>query len=208
MATFGELQTKVSQRLLDSDNTAVSASEVADAINDSIVYWKVREFDFNSEYASLTMTQSDGTLPLPSDFLVPNEDDGGFQIEYSSQRFILGKISAKHYNSIWRGNGDGRPQFYARVGQSYEAYPIPDRDYTVNISYLKDYPDLVDDADTNDFTVKAPRLIILWSCANLIAERRQDDKMEAYFRAAAEDQFRQLGVLRDKADGSGSLTVY
>lgn len=86
-------------------------------------------------------------------------------------------------------------------------YPLPDRAYTVNVHYLKEYEPLVADSDTNDFTEKANRLILLWATANLTAEFRQDDKMETYFRGAAEDEYRQLRVMNDKMNGSGKLTL-
>lgn len=208
MATFADLQTKVSSRLLDPNGQAVSSADVAAAINDSISYWKYRAFWFNTVYDSGTMTLQDGTIPLPSDFLCPATDDGAFQIEYSEQRFILCKLNSEQYNAKYRGNGYGRPQFYARIGQSYEVYPLPDRAYTIKRSYLKDYAALSNGTDTNDFTTNAGRLIVLWSVANLIAELRQDEKMESYFRNAAEDQYRQLTVMTDKSDGTGSLEVY
>lgn len=207
MATFSELQTKVSRRLLDANNTAVSSEDVADAINDSVRYWKYRRFWFNQGSMSETVTAQSAIIPLPSDFLVPVIQDAGFYIEYSELRYVLRKLDIEPYTEAWQGNGFGIPRSYVRIDNRYEMYPIPDRDYTIKGQYLKEYPPLVNDTDTNDFTDNADRLLVLWTCANLSGELRQDEKMEAYFRAAADDYFRQLQIMTDKSNAAGSLVV-
>lgn len=208
MATFGELKTAISGRLLDADNTAVSSSSVAASINEAIRYWKYKPFWFNRAYASKTMTIQDGTMPLPDDFLVPDGNDGAFQIDYSNQRYLLKNINSEEYNAIYRGNGYGRPSCYANIGGSYEAYPLPDRAYTLNSSYLKDYATLTSDTANNDFTNNADRLITLWSLANLYGELRQDSKMESYYRNAALDEKKALDAMTNTTNGTGSLSTW
>jgi hypothetical protein len=208
MATFADIKTRVSGRLLDPNNTAVSSADVAASINDTIRYWKSTEFWFNSKYADVTLTIEDGTIPLPDDFYCPATKNGGFQIEYSNQRYNLSKIEPTQYSAAWQDNGYGIPQSYARLGQSYEVLPLPDRAYTLKCLYLKEYADLVNDADTNDFTNNASRLITLWTCANLIAELRQDEKMESYFRQACMDELRQLQQMTGNLNSTGTLAIY
>jgi len=71
MATFSEMQIFVSKRLQDPDNTAVSLADVADMINQAIVYWKKRRFWFNEKTDTVTLTQSDATITPPADFYIP-----------------------------------------------------------------------------------------------------------------------------------------
>jgi hypothetical protein len=208
MATFGQIKQRVSGRLLDPNNTAVTSSDVALSINDAIRYWKSTEFFFNNEVATLNMTSQSGTIPLPSDFFIPATKTNAFCVEYSEQRYILRKVSKIEYNALWMGNGFGIPQVYSRIGGSYECYPLPDRNYTTKIYYLKDYPDLVNDSDTNDFTDNAERLITLWATANLISEFRQDEKMESYFRNAAINETEQLLKVTADENSSGSLVIW
>lgn len=208
MGTFAQIRSSISGRLLDPSNTSVSSADVSAAINDAIRYWKSTEFWFNSAVSTQTLTTDDGTIPLPSDFYVPATQTGAFIIEYSDQRYILRKVSKMEYNATWMGNGNGLPQIYARVGQNFECYPLPDRAYTINEYYLKDYDDLVNDSDTNDFTINAPRLITLWSTANLISEFRQDEKMESYFRNAAMDESEQLAMVSREQNASGNLVIW
>ncbi len=208
MATFGDIQAQVSQRLLDPNAVAISSSSVAASVNDAIRYWKKRRFWFNEEFSSVVLTQNVGTIPLPSDFLVPATDYDGFLIEYSAMRYPLRKTTQQEYDTVWLSNGYGLPYLYARVGRDYECYPLPDRNYDCKVHYLKEYQDLVIPNDTNDFTEHAARLLMLWACANLTAELRQDDKMESYYRNAADDEYKELQVMSDKADGSGRLVLY
>jgi hypothetical protein len=209
MSTFGEMQSYVSKRLLDPNNISVSSSDVAQAINDAISYWKFRRFWFNEVSDTATMTAQDPSFPYPSDFLVPATKDDGFNIHYSAMRYPLAKITQQQYDGLFLTNGYGIPRWYARIGnEEYKCYPIPDQAYTVGRHYLKDYDALVNTSDTNDFTENADRLINLWALANLSAELRQDDKMEAYYRQAANDEYRNLRVMTNKANGTGKLTIY
>lgn len=207
MATFGEIQTNVSKRLLDASNTSVSSSDVAASINNSIRYWKYRNFWFNQISDTVTLTATDGTIPLTGSYLMPLHDDGGFVIEYSNMRYPLTKISDQQYNSIFLDNGYGLPSVYARIGQSYEVYPLPDLAYTCRREYLKEYTALVNSSDTNDFTNYADRLIMLWSCADLVFEIRRDSDAETYFRSAAKDEYNLLQLMTEKSNSTGEIQI-
>ena len=207
MATLADVQSAVSERLLDPGNEAVSAASVVSSINDSIAYWKFRRFWFNEVRDTATLTQSVGTIPLPSDFLVPVSDDDGFAIEYSNMRYPLRKVSQQEYDGAYLDNGFGLPRTYARIGQEYKVFWLPDQNYTISRHYLKDYAALVAPTDENDFLVYATRLITLWTLANLSAELRQDDKMEAYYRSAANDELNNLNRMTMKSNGTGRLSL-
>lgn len=208
MATLLEMRVYISKRLIDVNNVAVSTSDVDGAINDAIKYWKFRRFWFNEAYDTATLTAQDPSFPYPDDFLVPALDDDGFNIQYSAMRYPLMKISEAQYDGLFLSNGYGIPRWYARMGDDeYKCYPIPDQAYTVGRHYLRNYDALSADGDTNDFTDNADRLIELWSLANLSGELRQDDKMEAYYRQASADEYRNLRVMSDKVNGTGKLTL-
>lgn len=209
MANFGEMTTYVSKRLIDPTNTAVDKSDVQGAINDAIAYWKFRRFWFNEVSDTAVLTSQDPSFPYPDNFLVPSVDDDGFAIEYGNVRYPMVKQTMQVYDALFLANGYGLPKWYARIGnERYKCYPIPDRDYTVHRHYLKNYAALTNDSDTNDFTDNASRLINLWALGNLITELRQDNDSGNYYRAATQDEYRNLRVLTDKMNGSGKLTIY
>lgn len=201
--------TYVSKRLIDPTNTAVDVSDVQQAINDAIAYWKFRRFWFNEVNDSAVLTAQSASFPYPDDFLVPSTDDDGFNIQYGNVRYPLIKILQQTYDELYLSNGFGLPRWYARLSTSgYQCYPIPDQAYTVNRNYLKDYAALVNPTDTNDFTINAPRLINLWALGNLINELRQDAPMGSYYISATQNEYRNLRVLTDKMNGSGKLKLY
>lgn len=208
MATFGQMQTYVSERLLDPNGTAVSASSVAAAINDAQRYWKYKRFWFNTASEDLTLTQGDPLMPLPSDFLVEIGLNDGFVIAYGQMRWPLIKKNPRDYDNVYLEAGNGLPYIYTVKAGEYFCYFIPDQNYTVRVYYLKEYADLQANSETNDFTDNAARLLELWALANLHAELRQDDKMEAYYRAAAMDEYKNLGVMNMKVNSPGYLSLH
>lgn len=209
MSTFGEMVTYVSKRLIDPTNTAITVSDVEGGINDSINYWRFRRFWFNEVADSAVLIVQDPSFPYPTNFLVPSTDDDGFYIEYGNVRYPMIKTTQQTYDALYLSNGYGLPKWYARIGdKEYKCYPIPDRAYTVGRHYLKDYPVLSADGDTNDFTDNASRLINLWALGNLTTELRQDTTMGDYYREASQNEYRQLRVMTDKSNAAGKLTIY
>lgn len=194
--------------MLDPANTAVALSDVSYAINDAVNYWKFKRFWFNTARATGTMTEEDGTIPLPSDFLVPAFDDGGFEIEYSNMRYPLKKLNQPMYDATWLGNGYGLPQWYSNLSGEYATYPLPDRAYTVRSNYLKNYEALAGASDTNDFTNNADRLIMNWALANLYRDFRQDPVMSEAFFNSAQTEYQNLQVMTKKSNATGGLTIY
>lgn len=207
---FGAMTSYVSKRLIDPNNTAVDATDVEEGINQAIQYWKFRRFWFNEVQDTATLTAHSDLFPYPDDFLVPSMDDDGFYIEYGGMRYPLVKTTMSVLDAMYLSNGYGIPRWYARddSAQQYKCYPLPDQNYTVGRHYLKNYGDLSGNMDSNDFSANASRLINLWALGNLITELRQDTEMGNYYRAAAQDEWRQLRVMGDKANGSGKLTIY
>lgn len=210
MATFGEMQTYVSERLLDPNNTSVSASSVAGAINESIAYWKFTRFWFNSEDTTVTLTEGDPVIYLNSvtDFLVEMPMNDGFVIEYGGMRYPLIKKNPRDYDDAYLTNGNGLPSIYTVKAGVYYCYFIPDQAYACRVYYLKQYAALSATGDTNDFTNNAARLIELWTLANLHAELRQDEKMEIYYRSAALDEKKNLGMFTTKVNSPGHVTIH
>ncbi len=208
MATFGSMQTWVSKRLQDPDQTAVSASDVADLINQAIDYWQNTRFWFNEVTDETVLTQGDPTIPLPLDFLAPSVDNC-FVIEYSGIRYPLKKVSEIDYNALYLSNGVGQPWWFCRQANSeYQVYPIPDRDYTLRRFYLRDYDQLSASDDENDFTDKATNLIQYTAAAYGSRDFREDLSMFDSFWTQAQRELQSLLVTTRKQNAKGTMTVY
>lgn len=209
MATFGELITSCSKRLLDTSNVAVSTSDVADALNAAIKFYKFQRLWFNESYEGTTLSEASTEITLPSDFLVEMPEDG-FTIVDNDTRYTLQKVDSAEFNRQ-KTDGTGLPYIYVYRGGAYEIYYIPDQDYTLEIRYLKDYPPFATDGtgngQSNDFTIYADQLILYDALSRLHGELRQDEKMETYYSARAKNELDNLQLRTRKQNSSGVLTV-
>lgn len=207
MATFGEMKTWVSRLLQDPNNTAVTPSDVGYLLNQALGYWKNERFWFNEITDTTTLTESDPSIPLPDDFLVPSIDDA-FVIEYSGIRYPLKKVSESLYNAMYLSNGIGQPYYFSRQADTeYKVYPIPDRDYTLRRFYLRDYADFSADEDTNAFSEKAFPLLQYTAAAYGSRDLRQDIAMYDAFMAQARSEYQSLLKTTRKDNATGSLTI-
>jgi hypothetical protein len=208
MATFGQMKQWVSKRLQDPDNTAVSSDDVGDLINMALEYWKNNRFWFNEFTDTSTLTQGDPSIPLPATWLVPSINDS-FVIEYSGIRYPLRKISSTMYNAFYLSNGVGQPWYFAKIANdNYQVYPIPDRNYTIRRFWLADYDDFSADADTNEFSDNASRLLQYTAAAYGSRDFRQDLTMYQTFWDEAQREYQNLLDTTRKDNATGSITIY
>ena len=227
-ATFGSLQTSVAQRLIDPNSIAVSNAIVQQAILDAVTFWKPRKFFFNQAVANLTMDISpalDGSAPsdpfvlqygntvanypnapvLPSNFLVEDEDNG-FVIPYNNLRYTMKKMPPQLYDGE-NIQGVGLPFIYTYRAGNYEFYWFPQIAYPLTVYYIKDYPDLVNAGDTNDFTKYAANLLIYEAVSRVLSDVRLDDARSARFKARAMEEYENIKGRSFKQNATGRLTV-
>lgn len=206
MPTFGALKIKASKKLLDPSNTAISISDVGDAINEALSYWKNSRFWFNERSTTVTLNVNDPIIPsIPTDFLYEISDNG-FVINYNNLSYTLAKVHPREYDAR-NIKGIGLPDIYTWRDGRYEIYYLPNIPYQLSIYYIRDYDDLSDDADTNDFTDKADRLLYYDALSRLFGEQRQDQTMASYYKARAEDEAANLFARGFNQTASGNLSV-
>jgi hypothetical protein len=230
-ATFGSLQTKISTKLIDAGQTAVSAANVADAINDALHFWKFRRFWFNERQVTLTMDINDPFVfiygqsnpnylnapVLPQLFLYEFPEDG-FTIYYNQLRYVMEKKSPKVFDihtvggitgpaGTPSGSGLGLPFMYTFRNQAYEFYFYPNLNYSMVVNYITDYVDLSLPNDTNDFTNYADRILLYEALSHLYGENRQDEQQEGTYFAKAEREYQNLKMRGFQQQESGSLTI-
>lgn len=227
-ATFGSLQTKISKKLIDASQTAVSGDDVGDAINDALHYWKQKRFWFNEAQATLTMDASaalDGSAPsdpyvlgfgntnanypnapmLPSDFLFEFEKDG-FVINYSKLKYRFRKVSPAQFDDA-DIQGVGLPYLYCFRNGNYEFYFYPNIAYALTVNYLRDQEDMEAPEDFNAFTANADRLLMYEALSHLYGENRQDHDQDNFYAAKADREARLLKTRSSANNASGHLAV-
>lgn len=219
-ATFGSLQTAVAKRLIDPNNIAVSVGDVQQAILDAVGFWKPRKFFFNQATTTLTMDVNDpyvigpqgsavsgypGAPTLPSNFLVEDESNG-FIIPYNNLRYRIEKKPPQLYDAA-NIAGIGLPYIYTFRNGNYEFYWYPQIAYPLAVYYIKDYPDLVNPGDTNDFTAFAANLVIYEAVSRVLSDVRLDDARSEKFKARAEEEYDNIKGRSFKQNATGRMTT-
>lgn len=227
-ATFGQLQKRISDRLIDPNNISISPSNVAQSITDAVDFWKTRKFFFNQRVANLTLditAATDGSAPsdpfvlqygntqalypsapvLPQNFLY-EDPDNGFTIPYNNLTYKLNKEAPEIFDNA-SINGVGLPYIYTFRNGNYEIYFLPQIAYKLRVNYICDYLPLVNGTDTNDFTTYADKLIEYDAIARILSDLRLDEPRADKFAARAEREYTNLKSRSRKQNATGRLVV-
>lgn len=206
MANLGTLKSRVATRLKDPNYQAVSEAEVTNVINDAIAFWAKRKFWFNDVSQNVTLVAGDPVLPSLSTDLEFIYDTAGIVINYASTRYRVNKVSVDEYDAM-NVEGQGIPFAFTYRNGQYVLYYYPDAAYTAIVRGIKAYTALANDNDTNDFTTEAESLIMYEALSRAYAEFRQDEKMETYYSARAQNEYTNLKRKTRTLAGSGRNQV-
>lgn len=97
-----------------------------------------------------TLTGATTFLMLPTDFLEITD------LYYASTN--LARVPLAKLVEMSDPSENGTPRYFAREGEKLKIYPYPTSG-SVSMNYYGQFPDLVNDTDTNDLTVLASDLI-------------------------------------------------
>lgn len=208
MANFGTIKTRVLRKYKGSTSVSFTA-EVANAINDAIEYYASEPVWFREEDATLTLVANNADLTAnagwPSDFWYLR-GDAAINIIQSNSSYPLDKISASAYD-LMNKQTLGRPQYYRELSGKVQVYPYPDTTYTCQIRYIKKYADLVNDSDSNDWTIYAPALIEARALSDLFLSEGHDKEMSDYWRIQEIDALESLRLTSKMRVASGILSL-
>jgi hypothetical protein len=190
MATFLELQTDVSRILKDENNQATSLDTVKAYINKAVDYYSKKHFWFNEYEEVVNLVVGDPVVYFTTTpkYLFKH---GGITIEDQDRRYPLRQVSPERYDCL-NIETTGRPYCYCYRNEQYELYYYPDLTYSTTLRGIKEYANLENDDDVNDFTEHAEFLIKYNALSRLYGEFRQDEKQERYFTARAQDEYTNL----------------
>jgi hypothetical protein len=206
MATLEQIRNRVARKSQDSDFTALSASVVDSEINRAIRFYQNKQFWFNEDKTDITLTAGSNVVPnLPSD-LISELQVNGLTLIDQQVKIDLKKIAT---NLFMERDFDqtGRPYCYTYRNQEYLLLPTPQEAYVLEFRWLKLYPDLVNDSDTNDFTDNAEDLIMLHTLKNIYAEDKEDTERGMYYQNLEDIELKSLQVRNDHRLSTGDLTI-
>lgn len=184
MATFLELQDRIADDLNRTDLT----EQIKKAINRAIQRYQKKKFWFQETTASFSLVAGQevyvfGVGSVPSDI----QDITSLTLErtanddYPIYRTTFQEI--RRLNDT-QGTSTGTPNLWTLYNESFYFSPVPNDTDTINLYYYQNYADLVNDADTNDFTNNAQDLIEArarwWINLRVLKDRASasDDKQE------------------------------
>jgi hypothetical protein len=162
MATFGQIQADIATKLVRTDLT----DQIKAGINEAIGYYKESHLWFNEATTTITLNVGDPLVPnIPDDFLYEIMPDG-LVINYSNVNYPLTKKTPLEYD-LMNLQGIGLPAYYTNKVDNLYVYFYPDQAYDLTLYYVKNYDDLVNSGDSNDWTTYAQRLITAKTMADL-----------------------------------------
>lgn len=206
MATLGELRTAIGERLQDTSFQSISASSVNAIINETIRFYKYRRYWFNETSAVVNCTVGNPVLTgVPSNLLYELQN-GGLTIVYANASYPLCKVDTASYDVI-NIQALGMPDKYTYRAQQFELYPYPNVNYAVTMRYIRDYADLVNDGDSNDFTNIAEKQVLYNALSRIYAEYKMDSNMESYYTARADNEEQNILKRSSALSGTGTLTT-
>ena len=172
ITTYSELKTAVGNWLNRDDLTSV--------IPDFIT---LAEVDINRKLRHYKMIERvDATLDsryvqVPADWLetvrfsITTGDT--FKLEMTTLNDMMTRRESNQ-------NTQGRPQFYAHIGETFELFPTPDQTYTMELIYYQDIPKLSDSQTTNWLLGDAPDAYLYGSLMQAAPYLGEDERVAVW----------------------------
>lgn len=168
ISTYSELKTAVANWLNRGDLTARIPEFIA-----------VSEALMSRSLRLRQMTQRDTAgvdaayAQPPADFLEEiklTAMDGG-------ESWDIAPMPPEALAQMAHGAETGRPRFYALVGPEFRFYPVPDKAYTVELTYYQAIPALSDAAPSNWMLVQAPDAYLYGALLQAAPYLRDNEQM-------------------------------
>jgi hypothetical protein len=144
-------------------------NRIKEAICDAIVYYKNRRLGFNIKRARAVLTSGNETVSLPTDWL----EADFLRLESDGDRDPLDEVTYDWMEETLRTDTDrARPDKFAVQHRELRLYPIPDRSYTLVLSFhfeLKNVSISASDGAQNGWTLDAEQLIRKKAQADVLA---------------------------------------
>lgn len=134
-------------------------ARIKQAIVDSIAYYKNKRLGFNIKRARALLTSGNETVSLPTDWLEADY----LRLEKDGDRDPLREVTYDWMEEHMRDDDEsGRPSKFAVQHRELRLFPIPDKSYTLVLSFhyeLKDVSLSASDGATNGWTTEAEEMV-------------------------------------------------
>lgn len=205
MSDFGTMQDRIGGELKRPELDTF----IKDAILSALQFYKRKRFNWNSKRAKLPLVRNVEYYQLPSDFIESDTmvlESYGDELDFQEQR-------SHHWldrEKEWDGYRS-RPCVYSVQNYELRMYPVPDRSYTILMSYVYELPDIsasASDTASNAWMVEGEELIRLHAKIDMLMNviRGPESFQEAAMLEHREQTvFKQLDKEYKRANTSGRL---
>lgn len=153
-----------------------------------------------SEISTASTTADEPRVDLPADFLMEVEEGALFYKDSSGSWHTLQK---EFWDSLKNaGLGEGKPEYYAMLGDYFYIFPTPDASYTLKLIYFQQDTKLSDNVE-NRWLRKAPGLFLSKLGAVMAEQYLYDNQLAQRFQkeeAEAAIQLYNAEVAREQAN--------
>lgn len=171
MTTFLEIQNKIAFDLRGV-NTAIETGfieQIKDGIRQVINKLQSDLYWFNSQVSYIYTNPNQALADyyrLPKDYVSLVNDPALINIE-DDDRVILSRVSNNILDTINLQSRKSKPRYYNLINDQLRVGPVPDKRYRVQINYVKKFPVLMNDTDTNPWLNEVEDLIRYSTCYRL-----------------------------------------
>jgi hypothetical protein len=156
VSTLGRMVARIRE---DIDRGSSFDPRIKQAIADAISFYKTRRLGFNIKRARALLTSGNELVSLPLDWIEADflrlEDDGS--------REPMEEVTYDWMEDEGRNDDNrGRPTKYAIQHRELRLYPVPDRSYTLVLSFQYDLQNVsvsASDGETNAWMTEGEELI-------------------------------------------------
>ena len=132
MPTFGQMVGRIRE---DLDRGSDFDSRIKQAIVDAIRFYRSNRVPFNTKRARAVTQPGQEYYPLPLDWV----EADFLRLEEAGNRYPIRAVTYDWIEDHNRQDGDtGQPTRYAVQNYELRLYPVPDRSYTLVLSFLYD----------------------------------------------------------------------
>lgn len=180
---FGELVAQIRDEI--NVEPRISEARVKSAINAAIHHYRGDHFEFNERFQKATVPAGTSRFQPPDGFL----DVTTMELIHDGSSTVLDQYPVPQLVEWSDPDHFAMPWGFGVHDGNILLVPTPDRDYVLHLRYLYEYPDLVDDADTNPWLVQGLHLIKYRAKADIFRDYLSAWDAAAQFdiRAGAEE---------------------
>lgn len=165
MPTFGRMVARIRE---DLDRGTSYDARIKQAIVDAIRFYRSRRLTFNTKRARAVTQPGQEFYPLPTDWIEPDF----LRLEDLGARDPLTQVGYDWMESDGRADDiKGTPTTFAVQHQELRLYPIPDRSYTLVLSFQYDLQSVslsASDDVTNAWTDEGEELVRKHAMSDLL----------------------------------------